>query len=224
MYNKCLALRNFPELWKQGKIKLINKPEKDFTTVKGYRPVTLLPLLGKLYEKALKIFLEEELTVHKVINNNQFVYIENRSTELAAEGLVLAEDFRKKQEYVVIISFDVSGVFDNVSWTAILKILKSKDLTSSIRILVKKFLIKRTVGQCLEDETRIYVHNLEAGVLQGSVPGPTFLIAAFSELHRTIKKTDAKMVSYADDLALIVGCNNESELIGINEIIVQLQN
>lgn len=45
-------VRRFPNVWKKGVLKVFLKSEeKSKTKVKSYRPVTLLPVLGKVCER-----------------------------------------------------------------------------------------------------------------------------------------------------------------------------
>jgi hypothetical protein len=52
LYNKCLEISHFPTLWKKARIKLIiknvDKPRND---INNYRPIALLPNMGKILEK-----------------------------------------------------------------------------------------------------------------------------------------------------------------------------
>lgn len=44
----------FPRIWKRGVVKLIKKEEdKPPEEIKSYRPVTLLPVIGKLVERVV---------------------------------------------------------------------------------------------------------------------------------------------------------------------------
>ncbi|GBP65892.1 Putative 115 kDa protein in type-1 retrotransposable element R1DM [Eumeta japonica] len=47
MANKCLELGYFPRAWKVAAIKVIPKPGGDYARPKSYRPIGLLPVLGK---------------------------------------------------------------------------------------------------------------------------------------------------------------------------------
>lgn len=53
----------FPKLWKKGIIKLIMKGEdKPEGEIKSYRPVTLLPVMGKLAERVIAGWLQDEIS------------------------------------------------------------------------------------------------------------------------------------------------------------------
>ena len=47
----------FPKIWKDGIVTMIPKQGKDSTTLVNYRMITLLSVLGKVYERFVKIRL-----------------------------------------------------------------------------------------------------------------------------------------------------------------------
>jgi hypothetical protein len=53
LYNSMLRLSYFPLVWKFSRIILLHKPNKPKNEVSSYRPISLLPVLGKLFEKIL---------------------------------------------------------------------------------------------------------------------------------------------------------------------------
>ncbi|CAM9823306.1 unnamed protein product, partial [Heterosigma akashiwo] len=50
----CLKIGYFSVLWKRVFLSVLPKPGKnDYSILKSYRPITLLPVLGKGFEKLL---------------------------------------------------------------------------------------------------------------------------------------------------------------------------
>lgn len=50
--NKCLEFRQFPTIWKEATVVVLRKPGKeDYMIPKSYRPIGLLPAMGKILEK-----------------------------------------------------------------------------------------------------------------------------------------------------------------------------
>ena len=49
--NKCFTLSHFPTIWKKAMIFFFRKQNKDPLNPRSYRPISLLPTLGKLFEK-----------------------------------------------------------------------------------------------------------------------------------------------------------------------------
>ena len=52
IFKTCLCTGNFPLEWKKANIVLIHK-KGDKETVTNYRPVSLLPICGKIFERLL---------------------------------------------------------------------------------------------------------------------------------------------------------------------------
>ena len=70
IFKKCLDTGIFPSEWKKGNIVPIHK-KGDKQILKNYRPVSLLPICGKILERLMfnemsKFFIENEL-----ISSNQ---------------------------------------------------------------------------------------------------------------------------------------------------------
>jgi hypothetical protein len=53
IYNSMLRLTYFPILWKFVQIIMIHKPGKPPNRVTSYRPISLLPIMSKIFERIL---------------------------------------------------------------------------------------------------------------------------------------------------------------------------
>lgn len=62
--NVCLSHAHFPRLWKNGIVITIPKPSQDHSLVSNYRSITLLPTIGKLFERTIKCRLEKAIRNH----------------------------------------------------------------------------------------------------------------------------------------------------------------
>src|SRR3978361_60626 len=78
MYAYCLEKRHFPSEWKIGNITIIPKSSGDKNRVASYRPVTLLPVMGKLFEKLIRNRIAN--LTKDIIPQYQFGFREGRST------------------------------------------------------------------------------------------------------------------------------------------------
>ena len=73
-----------PSLLKRALVKpLIKKPSLDKENLKNYRPVSNLPYIGKLIEKAAIKQINEHLTENNLHEPLQSAYTTNHSTETA---------------------------------------------------------------------------------------------------------------------------------------------
>ena len=75
----CLKL-GFPMEWKRARVIMIPKPGKDKSLPKSYRPISLLPVLGKLLERVLASRISKHLEERKYLNPNQSGFRKGRST------------------------------------------------------------------------------------------------------------------------------------------------
>ena len=76
-----LQSSTFPLAGKQAKLVPIFK-SGDTNKAENYRPISVLPALSKLLEKAVHSQLLEYLETNKLLNQSQFGYRANRSTQL----------------------------------------------------------------------------------------------------------------------------------------------
>lgn len=73
IFNACLILGHHPRVWKEAKVVVIPKPDKeDYSIPKAHRPISLLETMSKLLEKAIAKRFQFDLVKHQLIPTNQF--------------------------------------------------------------------------------------------------------------------------------------------------------
>ena len=143
----------------------------------NYRPVSLLCVLSKVFEKVMYdriiLFLEN----FKILNENQFGFRNNKSTYMALlslmENLTQASE---KGEYVVGVFLDFSKAFDTVDHEILLDKLEHYGIRGCALSWFKSYLSNRqqfvTYNECKSKQQFI-----KCSVPQGSILGPLpFLI------------------------------------------------
>ena len=227
LFEKCLEFVYFPKIWKKGKILILNKIGKNPSNAKAFRPITLLPTLGKVLEKIIKSFLEETINENSVLNDNQFAYRKSLGTEQAVIRLTeYVEKFSKDNRHALLVSFDVSGAFDKVRWSKIINNLFLNLIPYTLINYVKSFLTNRTIGHYNHGGRTIFERELFCGVPQGSILGPTLFNVVMARVHKIPYYRDLGILSYADDLLLVAGIsvNAERDFKQINNAICCLNN
>ena len=82
LFSECMMQGIFPDTLKIAKILPIHKGNaKDIPT--NYRPISLLPTLGKIFEKIIASRFLKFLDKHNILTKSQFGFRKKRSTELA---------------------------------------------------------------------------------------------------------------------------------------------
>ena len=147
IYNKCLSLGYFPKKWKCSVCKIIPKAGKDnYARIDAYRPLGLLPILGKVLEslfiKRLKYLLKKEGT----LDDRQYGFTEQTSTIDTLDGIVKRlKQLKTNKKQILLLSLDIQGAFDHAKWPVILKRLCDYNVPNNLFQLVKSYLSERKV-------------------------------------------------------------------------------
>ncbi len=72
LYNAALRLRYVPKAWKRAKMIAIHKPDKPADLVSSYRPISLLPIISKIFEKIVLARLQSIIKSKQLLPTIQF--------------------------------------------------------------------------------------------------------------------------------------------------------
>ena len=178
IYNSCLKTGYFPNAWKQAKVVMLPKPGKDLTKPTSYRPISLLPAMGKIFERIVASRLSAFLEKVDYFDENQAGFRKKRST--VDQLFKLSQSVStalKKHKKAVGVFLDVEKSFDAV-WLEGLKYKLGRPEigipTKMIRLL-SSFLTNRhlRVHQNSAISNKI---ELKAGTPQGSALSPLLFI------------------------------------------------
>jgi hypothetical protein len=198
---------------------MIHKPGKPPQDPSSYRPISLLPLCSKLFEK---LFLRRILpSVHSnhILPSHQFGFRASHSTVHQLHRVVdfLAVAFERKH-YAAGVFFDVSQAFDRV-WLDGLQ-SKLRFLPTAYYLILQSFLTERffSVSQGVaQSEPR----PLLAGVPQGSVLSPllyNIYTADIPSIPETI------LASFADDTVILSSADDPAHVsLNLQHHITQLE-
>lgn len=211
LFNGCLQWGTFPSAWKEGSLRVLLKGEdKDERDPKSYRPICLLSVVGKLFEKLLKGRLARSAMAPGKISARQFGFVSGKSTEDAI--VELRRMVRDSEEtYAVALLFDISGAFDNVWWPLVLNSLKDRDCPKNVFEVLRSYFANRNVKITWGNEE--VSKRATRGCPQGSVLGPACWNLMFDGLLRVLEElVPNNFVAYADDLLVLVEGNSRREI------------
>ena len=141
--NQMLNTGIFPDKLKIAKVIPLFKKENDalFT---NYRPISLLPAISKIFEKAIYNQLYNYFQTNKLFYSSQYGFRAGHSTELAALELVdrVIHDM-DNGKIPINIFLDLSKAFDTLDHKIILNKLHHYGLHSSSLNLMKSYLTNR---------------------------------------------------------------------------------
>ena len=114
----------FPEAMKKTRIKALHKKES-VDDIANYRPISILPVISKLFERSSTDQMVEFLEENKLINNNQHAYRKGHSTTTCLmEVTNHLYDLLDQKKYAGIASLDLSKAYDSISHSLLLHKLK----------------------------------------------------------------------------------------------------
>jgi hypothetical protein len=70
--NHCIRLSHFPTFWKEAKVVALPKPGKDPKFPQNFRPISLLPSTGKVFEKVILQIVKRHIGENNLLNASQF--------------------------------------------------------------------------------------------------------------------------------------------------------
>ncbi|GBP59736.1 RNA-directed DNA polymerase from mobile element jockey [Eumeta japonica] len=204
-FNACIQNCYFPTAWKEAVVIGIPKPGKPRDLPASYRPISLLSVLGKLFEKTLKKRLCEHLIGKGLIINEQFGFRPNHSCSQQALRLVeyISEGFKIKRKTVAVF-FDVAKAFDRVWHAGLIHKLYQLELPDRLVIIIHHYISNRHFSFRL-DNTYSSVRPIRAGVPQGSTLSPLLYSAYVNDIPRP--SSGVQLALFADDTALYLRSN-----------------
>jgi len=194
LINESLEEAIFPNCLKTAKIIPIYK-KGDKTNLNNYRPIALLPVLSKVFEKVVNEQLNKIIEIG-FIDDNQFGFRNSHSTEDAILKFVgkIEEDLAKKL-HVVTVFVDVSKAFDSCDHAILIRKIGKTGLDDNGLKFFKSYLLDRNQRVVVNDKVGgSFIINI--GVGQGTVLGPTFFKIYIMDMHLC---TNLFCVKFADD-------------------------
>lgn len=199
IYNSMLRLSYFPLLWKYSSVILILKPKKPPDCPSSYRPISLLPILSKVFEKMLLKRLIKIVEETKALPDSQFGFRSKHSTIHQIHRIVDKISFSlEEKQYCTGAFLDVSQAFDRV-WHAGLLLKLKLILPASYYLILKSYLEDRFFSVRYGSSTSP-PKPINAGVPQGAVTAP-LLFNIFISDQPTIPTS--LVGDFADDKAII---------------------
>ena len=165
-----------------------------------YRPVSLLCVLSKIFEKVMYSRILDFLETFKIIYDNQFGFRKKCSTYMAL--MILMDKITKSLEngeFIIGVFLDFSKAFDTVNHDVLLQKLHHYGIRGSALKWFQSYLSDRQQYITYNGEESSK-KAINCGVPQGSILGPLLLIIYINDLSNVCQHMMSLL--FADDTNL----------------------
>ena len=197
IYNNAKNLEEFPQCLKTADITPLPKAgEKD--SKKNYRPVSLTPILSKVFEKDM--YEQISQYAERFLSKSVFGYRTKHNSELCL--VVMTEMWKKAlDEYKVAgaVLTDLSKAFDCIPHDLLIAKLHAYGFDKTSLNFVLNYLterVQRTKVNGVYSKRR----KIRYGVPQGSILGPLLFNLFMNDIFYFVK--ESKLANYADDTTI----------------------
>lgn len=212
LFNKCLNFSIFPTAWKSSVVKVIPKASTgDSTSANSFRPISLLPVMGKIFENLINRRLTFLLySVPNGISFHQFGFTPQLSAEEAINEIVNRQtEILTKQRFGIFVSLDISGAFDSAWWDMVLVMLREYRIPANLYWLISNYFSDREAKLPLCGN--VYSKALTRGCPQGAKCSPLLWNVLYSNLMKLTLPEGCYLQAFADDSFLVVDGKDEFE-------------
>ena len=193
----------------------------DKTAMNNYRPVSILPLFSKIYERVMYNRLINFFEKNNTLFDNQFGFRKNYNTSLALSYLINTIIKAHEQQDVVLGLFlDYSKAFDTVNHDILLRKLDYYGVRGTALKWIKNYLTNRTQYVSLNG-VNSQCGKITCGVPQGSILGPLLFLVYVNDIAHV--SNICKPVMYADDTSMFMSGKDTNVLVkNMNEELCKL--
>ena len=217
LLNHSLSQGSFPAQWKEASVTPVPKPGDKFT-MNNYRPISVIPVLAKVFEGIVHCQLYYYLEVNDILKEEQNGFRPKRSTQDVL--LKTVDDWKKaldQGEIVATVLIDLSKAFDTINHKLLLEKLHAYGIRGTEWAWFSDYLSGRKQRVVLDGVSSEWA-QVTMGVPQGSILGPLLFLVFINDLVDAIE--DCTVNLYADDTTIYssdkdpvaLGCRVEADI------------
>lgn len=200
VFNKFIISGIYPDHWKQSIMVPIPKNSNPLY-LNNLRPISLLPLPGKLFEKIIHTRLSNYFENNSLFCKNQGGFRRGMDTTHTIYELVdyVNNGFNLKKNFCLAAFADLAKAFDSLDRSLLLKKLYLYGIRGCFLKLLTNYLTNRRQQVNLSGKLSD-LKPINCGVPQGSILGPLLFIIFINDLP--VHNFNCQILIYAADTVL----------------------
>ena len=200
IFKNCIKEGYFPLAWKRGNITPIHK-KNEKNIIDNYRPISILPICGKLLERVIFKNLYSFFENNNLFNVNQSGFRSGDSCTnqlLSITHQIFLSFNQSSSQETRGVFLDISKAFDKVWHDGLIYKLKGNNVRGNMLKVLSSFLNNRYQRGVLNGQSSEWI-EIKAGVPQGSILGPLLFLIYINDISNNLE-SDVKL--FADDTSL----------------------
>lgn len=207
LINNCFSSGVYPQALKKARVVPVYKAG-DKTDVSNYRPISVLPVINTVIERALLNRLLDFFESEKFLYTHQYGFRKRSGTRLALTEIIDMIQLRiDNKDTVTGLFMDLSKAFDCVDHAILLYKLEMAGVRGLALKLLESYLSNRKMVVNVNG-THSAEKNIGVGVPQGSVIGSLMYLVYVNDMAQL--KLHGKLRLFADDSAVFYATRSVS--------------
>ena len=200
LYNLSVDEGEFPSKSKIGRVTPVHKGGPT-NVMDNYRPISVLPVFSKIFEKLTFIRMLNFINLHKILTPCQFGFRSGHNTTLAIVKFIsyLLPAYHAKV-YSACFFLDLRKAFDLINHDLLLLKLSHYGFRGRCFEYLKSYFSNRKQYVYIDGQASD-MKNVTHGVPQGSILGPLCFNLFINDLPLAV---DVNTVLFADDAAFVI--------------------